>query len=119
ITSTGEIDIPFFGWFFLPLVRIAHRRARSHAVETLRAALDDRASPPPPKTVVGLPPVAFNPEQATFIATASVAVAVVTFAAALFGQLSGPISDTFGASDATIGVALALTRLGALFALFA
>ena len=38
---------------------------------------------------------------------------------ALFGQLSGPISDTFHASDATIGVALALTRLGALFALFA
>jgi MFS family permease len=119
ITSTGEIDIPFFGWFFLPLVRIAHRRTRAHAVETLRAALDGRASPRPVKTVVGLPPVAFSPEQATFIATASAAVAVVTFAAALFGQLSGPISDTFRASDATIGVALALTRLGALFALFA
>ena len=119
ITSRGEIDIPFFGWFFLPLVRIAHRRTRSHAVETLRAALDGRASPAPVKTVVALPPVAFSPEQATFIATASAAVAVVTFAAALFGQLSGPISDTFHASDATIGVALALTRLGALFALFA
>ena len=119
ITSTGEIDIPFFGWFFLPLVRIAHRRTRAHAVETLRAALEGRASPAPVKTVVALPPVAFSPEQATFIATASAAVAVVTFAAALFGQLSGPISDTFHATDATIGVALALTRLGALFALFA
>ncbi len=119
ITSTGEIDIPFFGWWFQPFVFIAHRRARAYAIETLRAALDGRHSPPPRKTVVGLPPVAFSPEQATFLATASAAVAVVSFAAALFGQLSGPISDSFGASDATIGVALALTRLGALFALFA
>jgi len=119
ITSTGEIDIPFFGWFFVPLVRIAHRRERTYAVETLRAALDARAGPALPKTVVGLPPVAFSHEQSTFIATASVAVAVVTYAAALFGQLSSPISRSFHASDATIGVALALTRLGALFALFA
>ncbi len=119
ITSTGEIDIPFFGWFFPPLVRIAHRRAHAHAIETLRAALDGRPDPAPPKTVVGLPPVAFSPEQATFLATASLAVAIVTFSAALFGQLTSPISHSFGASDATIGVALALTRLGALFALFA
>jgi MFS family permease len=119
ITSTGEIDIPFFAWWFRPLVRIAHRRARAHAIATLRAALAGRPNTPPPKTVVGLPPVAFSPEQATFLATASAAVAVVSFAAALFGQLSDPISDSFGASDATIGVALALTRLGALFALFA
>ena len=119
ITSTGEIDIPFFGWFFRPLVRIAHRRARAQAIATLRAAFEGRPNPPPLRTVVGLPPVAFSPEQATFLATASAAVAVVSFASALFGQLSGPISDSFGASDATIGVALALTRLGALFALFA
>jgi MFS family permease len=119
ITSTGEIDIPFFGWWFRPFVRVAHRRARAHAIATIRAALEGRPDPPPAKTVVGLPPVAFSPEQATFLATASAAVAVVSFAAALFGQLSGPISDSFGASDATIGVALALTRLGALFALFA
>jgi len=119
ITSTGEIDLPFFGWFFRPLVRIAHRRARNHVVATIEAVLADRPLPPPPNSVVGLPPVAFGPEQATFIATASAATAIVSFAGALFGQLSGPISDSFGASDATIGNALAITRLGALFALFA
>jgi MFS family permease len=119
IASTGAIDIPFFGWFFRPLVAIAHRRARVHAIETLRAALDGRPDPAPPRSVVGLPPVAFSPEQATFIATASAATAIVSFSAALFGQLASPISHSFGASDATIGVALALTRLGALFALVA
>ncbi len=43
----------------------------------------------------------------------------MSFSGALFGQLSSPISHSFGASDATIGDALAITRLGALFALFA
>jgi MFS family permease len=119
ITSTGEIELPFFSWFFRPLVRIAHRRARHHAVATIEAALDGRELPLPPKPVIGLPPVAFGPDQATFIATASAGTAIVTFSAALFGQLSGPISHSFGASDATIGDALAITRLGALFALFA
>jgi MFS family permease len=119
VTSTGSIDIPFFGWFFQPLVGIAHRRARAHAVETIRAALEDRPSPRRPRTVVGLPPVAFSSEQSVFIATASAATAIVTFSAALFGQLTSPISDSFHATDTTIGIALALTRLGALFALFA
>src|SRR5450755_2081528 len=45
------------------LVGIAHRRTRTHAIETLRAALDGRPDPPPPKSVVGLPPVAFSPQQ--------------------------------------------------------
>jgi MFS family permease len=119
IDAHGGIDIPFFGWFFRPLVLVAHRRNRAHAIETLRAALEGRPTPPPPKSVVGLPPVAFTPEQATFIATASASAAIVSFTAALFGQFSSPISHSFGASDATIGVAFALTRLGALFALFA
>jgi MFS family permease len=119
VESSGDIDIPFFGWFFRPLVAIAHRRARACALETLRAALENRPGPPAAKPVVGLPPVAFSPDQAVFIATASAAIAIVSFTSALFGQFSSPISHSFGASDATIGVAFALTRLGALFALFA
>jgi len=114
IASSGGIDIPFFAWFFRPLVVVAQRRARAHAVDSLRAELEGGPEPAPVRSVVGLPPVAFTPEQATFIATASAATAIVSFAAALFGQLTSPISDTFGASDATIGVAFALTRLGAL-----
>src|SRR3954452_16635223 len=31
VTSSGVIDIPFFGWFFRPLVLVAQRRARGHA----------------------------------------------------------------------------------------
>ena len=119
ITSVGEIEIPFFGWFFRPLAVIAHRRARVHAAETIRAALAGDPMPPPPKPVVALPPVAFGAEQSHLIATAAAATAVVTFAGALFGQLNSPISHAFHSSDAALGVATTVTRAGALFALVA
>ena len=119
VGSSGGIDIPFFAWFFRPVVVVAHRRARAYTVARLRAALDGGPEPRPPKPVVALPPVPFTAEQATLLATASAATAVVSFAAALFGQLNSPISKTFHASDAAIGYASAFTRVGALFALVA
>ncbi len=44
ITSAGDIELPFFGWFFRPLVGIAHRRTRAHAIATIRG----RARPASP-----------------------------------------------------------------------
>src|SRR5882724_10921457 len=57
VESSGDLDVPFFGWFFRPLVAVAHRRTRAYAIETLRAALENRPGPPRPNGVVGLPPV--------------------------------------------------------------
>ena len=101
-----------------PLVRIEHRRARRARARGHRRRAR-RTAPPAadPSPVVGLPPVAFTPEQATLLATASAATAVVGFAGALFGQLTGPISDAFDASDPRSRIASRLTRIGALFAL--
>jgi putative MFS transporter len=115
----GHVDIPFFGWFFGPLLRIAARRHAAYAVGRLRTELEGAPAPDPPKPVFGLPDVPFTSEQATLLAAASAAVAVTSFASALFGQLAGPIGDSFGASDATLSNALAVTRVGALVALFA
>jgi MFS family permease len=115
----GHIDIPFFGWFFVPLTRIAGNRAAAHAIGSLQHAFDEGPEPAPPRGVFGLPNVAFTSEQATLLAAASAAVAVTSFASAIFGQLAGPIGDSFGASDATLSNALAITRLGAILALFA
>src|SRR5437868_2831176 len=47
---------------------------------------------------------------------AAAPVAVVSFARALVGQLGGPISHAFHASDTTWSNALAVTRGGALLA---
>jgi MFS family permease len=67
---------------------------------------------------MGLPTATFTDEQSTHLASAAAAVAVVSFASALVGQLGGPISHALNASDTAWSNALAVTRLGALPALF-
>ncbi len=119
IEPVGRIDIPFFAWFFRPMLAIAHKREVAYAEATLRHELEGAPPASPPKPVIGLPPVPFDGAQAGLLATASLATAAVSFAAALFGQFADPISRAFHASNATISFALALTRIGVLFALFA
>jgi MFS family permease len=63
---------------------------------------------------MGLPTATFTDEQSTHLASAAAAVAVVSFASALVGQLGGPISHALHASDTTWSNGLAVTRLGAL-----
>jgi len=109
--------IPFFGRFFRPLVALARRRAVAHTAAALEAAVAHAPPPPAPRSVLGLPPVPFEDHEIRLLATAAAATAVVSFSGALFGQLSGPISEAFSASDAQISGALSLTRAGALIAL--
>jgi MFS family permease len=116
---SGRVEIPFFGWFFRPMTRIAGNRAATYTVARLRHHFEGGHEPPAPSGVVGLPNVPFSREQAVLLASASAAVAVVSFASAIFGQLADPIGDSFGASDARLSVALAVTRVGAVLALFA
>jgi len=114
----GRLDIPFFGWAFRPLVAISQRRTARYAIARLRAELDGAPEPAPPKPVAGLPTAAFNGEQATHLAAAAASIAVVSFSTALVGQFGGPIKHTFDASDTALSIALAITRVGALIALF-
>jgi MFS family permease len=116
--QVGRLRLPFFGWFFRPLVAAAGRRGCRYAIETLRHVCEGAPEPPPPRGVLGLPDEPFSPEQATLLATAAAAVAVVAFGSALFGQLADPVQEAFDASDTKLGVALAITRAGALVALF-
>jgi MFS family permease len=112
------LQVPFFGLVFRPLLAVAYRRRVRHALATLDAAVAGTRLPPPPKGVVGLPPVPFSASQARLLASSAAATAVVSFGGALFGQLNAPISDAFHASDARISGIAAITRAGALIALF-
>jgi MFS family permease len=117
VRSKAHVPIPFFAWFFAPIFAAQARRLRNYTIARLQAALTGAPEPPDPKPVFGMPPVAFTPSQAHLLATASAATAVVAFGGALFGQFSAQISHTYGASNADLTVALAITRIGALFAL--
>jgi MFS family permease len=115
--AVGRVDIPFFGWWFRPMTAIAGRRGCAYARAMLRHAVDGEPEPTPPSAVIGLPAVPFTRGQATLLASASAAIAVVGFCNALFGQLADPIGDSFNASDETLTRMLAFSRIGALIAL--
>jgi MFS family permease len=112
------LQLPFFAWAIRPLVGIGLRRLAGYVPVALRAALAGDEPPPPPAPPSAVPFGAFDAEQGAQLATVCAIAAVVGFASALIGQLNDPIQQTFNVSNATLGVALSITRIGALVALF-
>ena len=111
IVSTGEIDIPFFGWFFRPLV--AHRSPpypRATPSRRSGRAIDGRAAPPPAEDR-RRPPAGRVQPRAGGVHRDRVGRDRGRRPSPPRSSVSStsPISHTFGASDATIGVALALS----------
>jgi predicted MFS family arabinose efflux permease len=113
------LDIPFFHWFF----NLPHKRsltkAAQHAAKTIDAGATGAPIPPPLGRSLFLPPVTFAPEQGILIACVALAAALAGFGSALFGQNVDPIAKSFGVSNSDLGVSLAVTRAGVLFALIA
>lgn len=119
LTATNSARIPFFGWFFGPVFRFELRRGLRWA----RTAIDAEAAGTAPPEPLGTHPLStpgkFEPSQVNLIAAVAFAGVLTAFAAAQFGQLGDPVAKTFHVSDQGLGEALAVTRLGALIALFA
>jgi predicted MFS family arabinose efflux permease len=119
VVVTDDLYVPFFQWFFGPPHRRSLTRAARHAAETIRAAATGATAPEPLRRSLFLPPVSFTPKQAGLIAAVALAATLAGFGSALFGQNVDPIATSFGVSNATLGVSLAITRAGVLFALLA
>lgn len=119
LVAVNDTHVPFFDWWFQPVFRWEMRRGMAHAVAALQAA--DRGNPPPPplRTSAFAPPAAFDEHQGALLATVALAGLVVSFAGALFGQNADQVATTFDISNGGLGQALAITRFGALLALFA
>lgn len=119
LLAAQHLRVPFFGPFFSVVDRFALRRGLRHAVATLRALAEGTDAPAPIKPSPVSPPAAFDERQIDFLATAAMCGALASFGAALFGQNSDAIARTFDVSDAGLGTALAITRLGVLISLVA
>lgn len=119
VEVSDELYIPFFQWFFGPAHKRFLTRAARHGADTIEAAALGRPLPKPIGRSLFLPPVSFTPLQAALIATVALAATIASFGSALFGQFVDPIADSFGISDSTLGISLAVTRAGVLFALIA
>ena len=119
VLVTDDLAVPFFQWFFGPPHRRSLTRAARHAAETIAAGAAGATPPDPLRRSLFLPPVTFTPRQAGLIAAVALAATLAGFGSALFGQNVDPIAKSFGVSNSTLGVSLAVTRAGVLFALLA
>ena len=119
LTARHERAIPYFQWFFSPMQRGARRRSLRYATETLHATVRGDEPPAAPRLSPLTPPADFGPDQAALLAAVCFAGSLTGFAAAIFGQFANPIAESFSLSNSGLGKAFAITRAGALVALFA
>jgi len=108
------IDIPYFGRFFGPLVRRAVNRSLSHMADVLEARATGRSEPPPPRRPVWITRDRLTARQASTIAAIAATLVVAGYGGGLFTQTLHFVAKSFRARDASLGVALAVTRVGAL-----
>jgi MFS family permease len=118
-----EVDpapsVPYFSWFVQPILRSASRRALTHARDALQAGLDGSPPPGPPRRPPLAPPAGFDATQAVLLATVCAIAAVATFGGSLLSQNVDYVGKSFGASNRSLGTALAVSRAGVLIALVA
>jgi MFS family permease len=111
--------VPYFDWFLGPFMRQAERRKLRYHGARLAAEVEGSPPPDPPRRSPLLPPVPFEPRAIVFLATVAAIAALANFGGALFGQTADPVTETFGESTRTLGVALAVSRGGVLVSLVA
>lgn len=119
LEARNDTSVPFFGWFFALVFRSELKRGLRWSIAAITAAERGDAAPDPLSKHPLSTPGQFDQSQTNLIAVVSFAGVVTAFAAALFGQLSGPVAKTFDVSNSGLGTALAVTRTGALVALIA
>jgi MFS family permease len=119
LVADQDLAVPFFGPVFRLVDRYALRRGLRHATAVIRAAADGTDPPEPIRPSPVSPPAPFDEAQIGFLATAAMCAAIASFGAALFGQNGDAIARSFDVSDAGLGTALAVTRIGVLMSLVA
>jgi len=119
LEARSDQRVPYFGWFVDLLRRVDARRELRYAAARLTAATTGAAAPEPPARTALLPPVPFTGDQMARLAAIAVVAAGASFCGALFTQNGDAVTDTFGRSDADLGWALAISRLGVLVSLVA
>jgi MFS transporter, putative metabolite:H+ symporter len=117
--AASRDSIPYFGWFVNLLRRVEAGRELRYCIARVNAALDGTDAPDPPRRISLLPPVAFTEEQTRRLAAIALVAASASFCGALFTQNGDAVTDTFHRSDADLGWALAISRVGVLVSLVA
>jgi MFS family permease len=117
LDAHGEYHVPFFSWFVQFQAWIAARTELTGLARQVEARVLERPVPAPPRRLAIVPPVPFTAEQASRLATLSLAALFASFCGALLTQNADAVQDTFDQSDAALGAALAIARAGVIVSL--
>jgi len=119
LTAINDTFVPYFHWFYAPIIRATLRRRLRFGVGVIHAHLAGDPLPTEPKPPPLMPRVPYSTEQITVLATCACAAALVTLGGSLYGQNGDAIAKTFDISNSQLGLGLAVTRLGVMVALVA
>lgn len=119
LVAKGDERIPYFGWLWNLLRRVDARRELRDALQRLTCDLAGAEAPSAPRLLAFMPPAAFSTAQAGRLGAIAVIAAAASFAGALFTQNGDAVTETFSRTDADLGWALAISRIGVLVSLVA
>lgn len=117
MTAFYDARVPYFGWVFNIPLRAATKSFLRYRAQTLAAEATGRPAPPEPKRPPWAPPDIWSADQVRTVATVAFLLAIAAFGASLLSQTSDYVAKTFHASNAQLGVLLAVTRIGNLIVL--
>jgi MFS family permease len=117
LRATVGFRMPYFGLLFRPLVSRATRRSLEHMGDVIEARATGAVEPEPPKRPFWTPRDPIEGSRASTIATICAVLLVAGYCGGLFTNTLDFVADSFGASDAELGVVLAITRVGVLVGL--
>ena len=109
-----RLSMPYFGWLYRPLIRRALNRSLDHIAAVLAARATEAPQPEPPRRPVWLPNDPLDATQTATLAAIAAVLVVAGYGGGLFTQTIDFVAKSFHASDADLGVALAVTRVGTL-----
>jgi MFS family permease len=119
LEASSDLRVPYFGFVVRSLTWFALRSSLRDAAAELTAADRGEPSPQPGRRLPFLPPTPFTVEHASRLAAVALVGALANFSGSLLTQNGDAVTDSFGRSDEALGFALALSRVGVLFALVA
>lgn len=112
-----RVPIPYFRWAVTPLVRSGVKDSLLRMAEVIEARATGKTPPSSDRRRILSIPGRLTVAQARLISTVSMVLAVTGYGGTLFTQTVHLIRQTYGASEADLGVALAITRAGTLIGL--
>ncbi|HEY8215684.1 MAG TPA: MFS transporter [Acidimicrobiia bacterium] len=119
LEASSDLRVPYFEWLVRAVTWWAAGSVLRHAAASLVAARAGDPPPRPPRRIPFLPPAPFSVDHARRLAAVALVGALANFSGSLLTQNGDAVTDSFGRSDEALGFALALSRVGVLFALVA